>query len=272
MPTKTELESEVAILRAKLASLPPANYMQRVSPNLIVLLHYAGKALWLVLAAAFGFIGFQLYAIGVQAPGNATASLPLGISFSLQGAGPGLVVMVIALLCSLVGAVKAKVELTPEAIRLMAPAPEPDRRSDQNTRDEDVADVDDTATTQWIENLNTVWGLTEVAQLYRTPVAELVSEREAAEIAQLRARKPVPEGWAEEVCALMRASTHFNKWLRVLPSRDLPALGGEKVRVDSTLPWCVRLRWGGGVGNTVDVFVCATPGTTGRVVSVEKPV
>lgn len=115
MPTKVELESEVAILRTKLAALPAANYMQRVNPNLIVLLHYTGKALWLVLATVFGIIGFQPYAIGVQAAGDATATLPFGISFSLQGAGPGLVVMVIALLCSLVGAVKAKVELTPES-------------------------------------------------------------------------------------------------------------------------------------------------------------
>jgi hypothetical protein len=236
--------------------------MQRVNPNLIVMLHYAGKALWLVLAAVFGIIGFQLYAIGVQATGDASGSLPLGTSFSLQGAGPGLVVMVIALLSSLVGAVKAKVELTPEAIRLMAPTPEPDRRSDQDIRDdEDVADVHDTATIEGIKNLNTVWGLTEVAQLYRTPVTELVSEREAAEIAQLQARKPLPDGWGEEVCALVRASTHFNNWLRGLPSRDLPAFGGKTVRVDSKLPWCVRLRWGAGVGTTVDVFVCATART-----------
>jgi hypothetical protein len=261
MPTKAELESEVAVLRAKLASLPPANYMQRVNPNLIVLLHYAGKALWLVLATVFGVIGFQLYAIGVQATGDATATLPLGISFSLQGAGPGLVVMVFALLCSLVGAVKAKVELTPEAIRLMAPAPEPDRRSDQDIRnDEDVPDVHDTATIQGIENLNTVWGLTEVAQMYRTPVADLVSEREAAEIAQLQARKPLPDEWGNELCALVRASTHFNNWLRALPSRDLPAFGGKTVRVDPALPWCVRLRWSAGVGTTVDIFVCATAG------------
>jgi len=265
MPTKAELESEVTILRAKLESSAPDNYMQRVSPNLIVLLHYAGKALWLVLAAVFGLIGFQLYAIGIQATGNATASLPFGISLSLQSAGPGLVVMVIALLCSLVGAVKAKVELTPEAIRLMAPAPEPDRRRDQDiSDDEDVADVHDTETIRGIENLKTVWGLTEVAQLYRTPVAELVSQREASEIAQLQAREPLPDGWAEEVCALVRASTHFNNWLRVLPSRDLPAFGGKKVRVDSTLPWCVRLRWGAGVGTTVDVFVCATARTVAK--------
>jgi hypothetical protein len=258
MPTKAELESEVALLRAKLASKPSANYFERVNPNLIVLLHYTGKAFWLVLAAFFGIIGFKLYAIGVQATGDATATLPLGVSFSLHGAGPGLVVMVIALLCSLVGAVKAKVELTPEAIRLMAPAPELDRRSDDIGSDQDVPDAHDTATIQGTMNLNAVWGLTEVAQLYRTSVSDLVSEDEAAEIVRLQARNPLPNSWAEELCSLVRASVRFNKWLRTLPSRDLPAFGDERVRVDPTLPWCVRLRWSARVGTTVDIFVCAT--------------
>ena len=45
MPTKAELGSEVVTLRAKLSSLPPANYMQRVNPNLIALLHYTGLLL-----------------------------------------------------------------------------------------------------------------------------------------------------------------------------------------------------------------------------------
>ena len=259
MPTKAELESEVATLRAKLASVPAGNYMQRVNPNLIVLLHYAGKALWLVLAAVFGIVGFKLYAIGVQSVGDATATLPLGISFSMQGAGPGLVVMVVALLCSLVGAVKAKVELTPEAIRLMAPVPEPSRRNERDSgRDDEVPDVHDTATIQGIKNLNTVWGLVEVAQLYRTPVAELVSPNEAAEIARLQAREPLPDGWGEELCKLVRGSRYFQDWLLALPSRDLPAFGGEKGRIDPRLPWCVRLRWGASVSTTVDIFVCAT--------------
>jgi len=259
MPTKAELESEVATLRAKLASVPAGNYMQRVNPNLIVLLHYAGKALWLVLAAVFGIVGFKLYAIGVQAVGDATATLPFGISVSLQGAGPGLVVMVVALFCSLVGAVKAKVELTPEAIRLMAPAPEPSRGETQESgRDDDVPDAHDTVTIQGTRNLNTVWGLVEVAQLYRTPVVDLVSANETAEIAQLQSRKPLPDGWHEEVCKCVRGSSHFQAWLRALPSRDLPAFGGEKGRVDPRLPWCVRLRWSAGVSSTVDIFVCAT--------------
>lgn len=119
MPTKPELEVELAELKAKLAAAPARNYMQSVNPNLIIALHYAGKALWLVLACILGIIGYQLYALGVKAVGNADAILPLGISFSLHDAGPGLIVMVIALLCSLVGAVKAKIELTPDAIRVM---------------------------------------------------------------------------------------------------------------------------------------------------------
>jgi hypothetical protein len=70
----------------------------------------------------------------------------------------------------------------------------------------------------------------------------------------------LPEGWGEELCALVRGSTRFNEWLRALPSRDLPAFGGKDVRIDSRLPWCVRLRWGAGVAATVDIFVCATAG------------
>ena len=123
-----------------------------------------------------------------------------------------------------------------------------------------VPDTHDTATIQGIENLNAVWGLTEVAQLYRTPVSDLVSEDEVAEIARLQARSSLPDSWAEELCSLVRASAQFDKWLRTLPSRDLPVSGGRKVRVDSTLPWCVRLRWGAHVGTTVDIFVCATAG------------
>lgn len=259
MPTKADLESEVAILRTQLSSQNPPSYMERVSPNLIVLMHYGGKALWLMLAAFFGLIGFYLYEMGVQATGDATAELPLGISFSLQGAGPGLVVMVIALLCSLVGAIKAKVELTPEAIRLMAPAPSPTREREPQTEDSETgAAVHDTDTIEGIENLNKIWGLSEVAQLYRTPLADLVSDAEAAEIESLQARRPLPDGWAEQLCALVRQSKNFKDWLRALPSRDLPSMGAKQSRIDPKFPWCVRLRWGAGAGETVDLFIYAT--------------
>jgi hypothetical protein len=63
--------------------------------------------------------------------------------------------------------------------------------------DKDVPDTHDTTTIQGTKNLNAVWGLTEVAQLYRTPVRDLVSEREAA--AHLQARKRLPDAWGEEL-------------------------------------------------------------------------
>jgi len=76
----------------------------------------------------------------------------------------------------------SKVELTPEAIRIMAPPPEPDRWSEKGvSADKNVPNTHDAATIQGTQNLKAVWGLTEVAKLYRTPVADLVSEREAAE-------------------------------------------------------------------------------------------
>jgi hypothetical protein len=229
------------------------NYMQRVNPNLIIVLHYAGKALWLVLATVFGFIGYKLYALGVQSPGNAEATFPLGISFTLDNAGPGLIVMSIALLCSLVGAVKSKVELTPEAIRLMAHQEGGGRGTSNND-----LDVSDPGVIDRIETLEIVWGLTEIAQLYRTPVADLVSEEEAAQIARLQCRKPLPEKWGEEVSSVVRGSPSFEEWLRALPNRDLLMSGSQKSRIYSSLPWCVRLRWGSGVADSVDVFIYAT--------------
>ena len=226
------------------------NYMQRVNPNLIIALHYVGKALWLVLAAVFGFIGYKLYALGVQSVGNAEAALPLGISFKLDSAGPGLVVMIMALLCSLVGAVKSKVELTPEAIRLMAPQ--------EGGNGNDHLAVSDPGVIDRIETLEKFWGLVEIAQLYRTPLANLVSEEEATEIARLQSRKPLPEEWGRDVCSVVRGSHRFEQWLRALPSRDLPTLRSQPLRVDAAMPWCIRLRWGAGVTHSVDLFVYAT--------------
>jgi len=226
------------------------NYMQRVNPNLIIALHYAGKALWIVLAAVFGFIGYKLYALGVQSVGNAGATLPLGISFTLDNAGPGLVVMIMALLCSLVGAVKSKVELTPEAIRLMAPQEDGVRRNGN-----DDLDVSDPGVIDRIETLEKVWGLAEIAQLYRTPVVDLVSEEEATHIAQLRSRKPLPEDWALDASSVVRDSRRFQEWLRALPKRDILTFGSQRLLLDSSLPWCVRLRWGAGVSQSVDLFV-----------------
>jgi hypothetical protein len=224
--------------------------MQRVNPNLIIALHYVGKALWIVLAAVFGFIGYKLYALGVQSVGNAQATLPLGISFTLDNAGPGLVVMIMALLCALIGAVKSKVELTPEAIRLMAPQTDEIRKNGN-----DDLEVSDPGVIDRIETLEKYWGLTEIAQLYRTPVADIVSEEEAFQIVQLQSRKPLPEDWGLQASSVVRDSHRFQEWLRALPKRNVLNLGSQRLRLDSSMPWCVRLRWGAGVSQSVDLFV-----------------
>jgi hypothetical protein len=126
------------------------------------------------------------------------------------------------------------------------------------SEDHPQRDIHDTVTIMGIENLQTVWGLTEIAQLYRTPVADLVSVAEAAVIAQLQARYPRPEKWAHDVTSVVRASPDFQEWLRTLPTRALPGVGGQTGRVDPSLPWCVRLRWGAGVTDKVDIFVYTT--------------
>ncbi|HEX3105208.1 MAG TPA: hypothetical protein VHQ22_12225 [Terriglobales bacterium] len=220
------------------------NYMQRVNPNLIIAMHYSGKALWLVLAAVFGLIGYKLYALGVQSPGNARASLPLGISFTLDNAGPGLVVMVMALLCSLIGAVKSKVELSPESIRLMA------------TKGNDT-EKNENENTKRAEILDTPWSLTEFAPMYRIPVSELVSDIEKAEIERLQGRNPLPEFWFREVSSVVYYSPRFREWLRKLPTRNFRRYNqyDQEERFDPSLPWAVRLRWGAGVTRSVDIFV-----------------
>jgi hypothetical protein len=230
------------------------NYMQRVNPNLIITLHYSSKALWLVLAAVFGLVGYKLYALGVQSVGDAKANL-LGISFTLNNAGPGLVVMVMALLCSLIGAVKSKVELTPEAIRLTAP------REDQRQPGHPNG-ISDPGVIDRIETLERVWGLTEIAALYRVPVADLVSETEKTEIVKLQSREPLPEQWPHDVSSVVRGSRRFEDWLHALPNRDLPAFAGQKALLDRSLPWCIRLRWGARVAESVDIFVYGSYATT----------
>jgi hypothetical protein len=87
----------------------PKSRAEQPNPNLLVVLHYISKTLWLALAAFFGIIGYKLYALGVTQTGNAEAKF-FGLGFGLGDAGPGLVVMVFALTCSLIGAIRSKVE------------------------------------------------------------------------------------------------------------------------------------------------------------------
>jgi hypothetical protein len=122
---------------------------------------------------------------------------------------------------------------------------------------EQARDAHDTVTIMGIENLEKVWGIPEVAQLYRTKVADLVSAEEAAEITRIQKLNPLPENWVLELCSIVRKSDRFKEWLRALPSREFTASKNQRFRIDSSLPWCARLRWGAHLADTVDIFVCA---------------
>jgi hypothetical protein len=82
--------------------------------------------MWVLLAAFFGLIGFALYALGIDHPGDDQIRL-LGISFTLKDAGPGLVVMIMGLACAVVGATRAKVVITPRSVTFSAPEKSPEK-------------------------------------------------------------------------------------------------------------------------------------------------
>jgi hypothetical protein len=124
-------------------------------------------------------------------------------------------------------------------------------------------DAHDTVAIQGIsiENLEKVWGIPEVAQLYRTKVTDLVSAEEAAEITRIQNRiqklNPSPKNWELELCSIVRKSDRFKEWLRALPCREFMTSKNPRFRIDSSLPWCARLRWAMGVADTVDIYVHA---------------
>ena len=115
------------------------SYMDRLDPNLAVKLHYASKAMWILLAGVFGLIGYKLYALGITQTGGAEVGIPGILTFSLKDAGPGLVVMIVALACAVVGTIRSKVTFTPELMELTAPSPSSspteDKRSHQSKRE-----------------------------------------------------------------------------------------------------------------------------------------
>jgi hypothetical protein len=94
------------------------------NPNLTIVLHYVSKTFWLVLAGIFGVIGYNLYVLGMVYTTKASFSF-LGMKFTLEDAGPGLVVMVFALACSLIGAIRSKVEFKKNGLVISAPEPQP---------------------------------------------------------------------------------------------------------------------------------------------------
>lgn len=106
------------------------SYMDRTNPNLVIVLHFISKTLWLGLAALFGLVGYKLYALGVQQTGDMEFGIPGVLSFKASAAGPGLVVMIFALACALTGVIRAKVEIGPDIITMRAPPPGPAKKID----------------------------------------------------------------------------------------------------------------------------------------------
>src|SRR6476660_6098547 len=90
----------------------PDNYLERTNPNLVVILHFLGKSLWILLACVFACVGYKLYAIGISADRQAEIGAPGILCVSLSNAVPGLVVMIAALACAVVGAVRSRESLT----------------------------------------------------------------------------------------------------------------------------------------------------------------
>ena len=227
------------------------NYFNKTNPNLVVILHYLSKTQWVILSALFGYIGFQLYSLGIGTPGNAELALP-GLEITLENAGPGLVVMAVSLACSLVGACRARVEMTEDSLSITSPR-------DHKTEAE---------LPRTLGVLEHSWGLTEIAMV-RAPVASWASDHEQEAIQNIQ--RQMPEAWPDRLSEVARNSLGFRTLLQSIQSKSFDQLGftlDEEVckllsGADFSLPWCARLRWSTKPGK-VDLFVCAT-GSAGNV-------
>lgn len=96
--------------------------IDKIDPNLWAELNYRSKRNWIILAAIFGVIGLILYLFGISEKSGASGEFVGNLKFSLDNAGPGLIVMLFALACSLVGASRSKIEFTREKATFSARA------------------------------------------------------------------------------------------------------------------------------------------------------
>lgn len=100
-------------------------FVEEVSPNLALKLQFAYRLCWLALAGMFGIFGTYLYSIGITQTGDVTGGLLKLFNIQVTNAGPGLVVMVVSLIVSLIGAMSARVIIRKGEIIVTAPAPSP---------------------------------------------------------------------------------------------------------------------------------------------------
>jgi hypothetical protein len=112
-----------------------------------------------------------------------------------------------------------------------------------------------------------LWGLTEVVMI-RLPVEDWASEADVAALTAIAETDPLHEDWPIRQHAVARKSAGFTRWLRDLAAGKWKPRGEASDRVmerlakvDFSLPWCARLRWGARYLKTVDVFIHATGNT-----------
>lgn len=112
-----------------------------------------------------------------------------------------------------------------------------------------------------------IFGLTEVTMI-RLPLKEWASAGDIRDLEQIAQTDPLPAGWPDLNSAIARSSPGFAEWLRKLASRQWTPTSDstkEKLqRIDFSMPWCARLRWGAGNLKNVDVFIHAS-GSAGSV-------
>src|ERR1700752_1114648 len=108
------------------------SYIERANPNLIIILHYALKLSWLLLAALFAYIGYKLTLADI-ASGSAEIDFG-GFKMSVGGAS-GLVLMVVALGCAVVGAINSKVVMRPDMVTLQQTAARPAPQHQEENRE-----------------------------------------------------------------------------------------------------------------------------------------
>ena len=224
--------------------------VDRTNPNLALILHFFGKVLWILLAAIFGYVGLRLYSIGITDAANVSGDL-YGLKLNLENAGPGLIVMVMALATSVVGVVRSKLEITPCGIVAIAAPVEPP----SGTEPPRTPDI-----------LENQWGLKEIAML-RIPHSLWASEEELQAIVSIQTTLPLPDDWPRQLSEIAWGSDGFLRLLRQIRFQALHGLVIVDNAVlqrlydaDFELPWCARLRWAANNTDRVDVFVYVTRG------------